>query len=89
MEEPEILVRVEGRVGRLTLNRPKALHALTTGMCQAMTDALMAWRDDAAVELVLIDHSGERGFCAGGDIRTLAESGAGDGKAAREFFFVE
>lgn len=85
----EVLTRIEGRVGRITLNRPQALHALTTAMCQAMTDALLAWREDPAVDLVLLDHSGERGFCAGGDIRMLAESGAGDGQAAREFFFVE
>lgn len=85
----DVLTRIEGRVGRITLNRPQALHALTTDMCRAMTDALMAWRADPAVELVLLDHAGERGFCAGGDIRMLAESGAGDGKAAREFFFVE
>ena len=89
MSEPEVLTRIEGRVGRITLNRPQALHALTTNMCRLMTDALLAWRDDPAVELVLIDHSGERGFCAGGDIRMLAESGAGDGALAREFFFVE
>lgn len=85
----EVLTRIEGKVGRITLNRPQALHALTTAMCQAMTSALLAWRDDPSVELVLLDHSGDRGFCAGGDIRMLAESGAGDGKAAREFFFVE
>lgn len=85
----DVLTRIEGRVGRITLNRPQALHALTTGMCQAMTDALLAWREDPAVELVLLDHAGERGFCAGGDIRMLAESGAADGKAAREFFFIE
>ena len=85
----EVLIRVEGNVGRITLNRPKALHALTTAMCAAMTDALLAWRDDPAVKLVLLDHAGERGFCAGGDIRMLAESGAGDGKDAREFFFIE
>jgi enoyl-CoA hydratase len=54
-----------------------------------MIEALLAWRDDPAVELVMIDHSGERGFCAGGDIRMLAESGAGDGVRAREFFFTE
>jgi enoyl-CoA hydratase len=89
MDEPEIIVRVEGRVGRLTLNRPQALHALTTNMCRLITEALLAWRADPAVELVLLDHSGERGFCAGGDIRMLAESGAGDGSAAREFFFTE
>ncbi|MDB5467591.1 MAG: enoyl-CoA hydratase/isomerase family protein [Phenylobacterium sp.] len=87
--EPEVLARVEGRVGRLTLNRPQALHALTTNMCRLMIAALTAWRDDPAVQLVLLDHSGERGFCAGGDIRMLAESGAGDGRAARAFFFTE
>ncbi|WP_374570198.1 enoyl-CoA hydratase/isomerase family protein [Phenylobacterium sp.] len=89
MSEAEVLTRVEGRVGRITLNRPKALHALNTAMCRQMTEALLAWRSDPAVELVLLDHSGERGFCAGGDIRMLAESGAGDGRQAREFFFVE
>ncbi|HKP79089.1 MAG TPA: enoyl-CoA hydratase/isomerase family protein [Phenylobacterium sp.] len=89
MSEPEVLTSIEGKVGRITLNRPQALHALTTNMCRLITDALLAWRDDPAVELVLIDHSGERGFCAGGDIRMLAESGAGDGKLAREFFFTE
>lgn len=85
----EVLIRVEGEVGRITLNRHKALHALTTAMCKAMTEALLAWRDDPAVKLVLMDHSGERGFCAGGDIRMLAESGASDGKDARQFFFIE
>ena len=89
MSEPEVIVQIEGRVGRLTLNRPQALHALTTNMIRLLTDALLAWRDDPAVELVLLDHAGERGFCAGGDIRMLAESGAGDGVAAREFFFTE
>jgi enoyl-CoA hydratase len=85
----EVLVRIEGAVGRLTLNRPQALHALTTGMCRLITEALVTWLDNPIVKLVLIDHSGERGFCAGGDIRMLAESGAGDGAAAREFFFEE
>jgi enoyl-CoA hydratase len=87
--EPEVLTRLEGRVGRITLNRPGALHALTTNMCRLMTDALLAWRDDPDVALVMFDHSGERGFCAGGDIRMLADSGAGDGREAREFFFLE
>lgn len=89
MSDPEVLTRIEGRVGRMTLNRPAALHALTTNMCRLITDALLAWRDDPAVELVMFDHSGDRGFCAGGDIRMLAESGAGDGRLAREFFFIE
>ena len=88
-EEPEVLIRIEGAVGRITLNRPQALHALTTNMCRIMIEALTTWIDNPIVKLVLIDHAGERGFCAGGDIRMLAESGAGDGKLAREFFFTE
>jgi enoyl-CoA hydratase len=86
---PEVLIRVEGKVGRITLNRPQALHALTTNICREMIAALVAWRNDPAVELVMLDHAGERGFCAGGDIRTLAESGKGDGFQGREFFYVE
>ena len=85
----EIIARLEPGVGRLTLNRPKALHALTTSMCEAMIQSLQAWSANPAVKLVLIDHAGERGFCAGGDIRMLAESGARDGAAARRFFLVE
>ena len=87
--DKEVIARIEGRVGRLTLNRPQALHALNIGMVASLTDALVAWRDDPAVDLVLLDHAGERGFCAGGDIRMLAESGAGDGAQARAFFFAE
>jgi enoyl-CoA hydratase len=87
-ETSELLVRREGGLGRLTLNRPEALGALTTGMCEAMTAALLAWRADPAVTAVLIDHEG-RGFCAGGDIRSLAESAAADGKAAFRFFHTE
>ena len=88
-DETEILTSIENGVGRLTLNRPKALHALNRGMCEAMTEALLAWRDDDAVKSILIDHAGERGFCAGGDIRMIAESGAGDASEARAFFDTE
>ena len=87
--ESEILTRVENSVGRITLNRPKAIHALNRSMCEIMTAALLAWRDDASVVSVLIDHAGERGFCAGGDIRMIAESGAGDASEAKAFFLAE
>ena len=87
--EPPVLTRIEGRIGRITLNRPKALHALTREMCALMTEALLAWKDDAAVQAVLLDHAGERGFCAGGDIRMIAESGAGDAAEAKAFFLTE
>jgi enoyl-CoA hydratase/carnithine racemase len=85
----ELIVEIDGPVGRIRLNRPKALHALTTPMCAAVLDALEAWRDDLSVEAIVIDHAEGRGFCAGGDIRMLAESGAKDGVEARAFFHTE
>jgi enoyl-CoA hydratase len=87
--EPPVLIRVEGRVGRITLNRPAAIHALTEEMCAMMIEALVAWADDAAVGAVMLDHSGARGFCAGGDIRMIAESGKGDATDAKRFFHTE
>ena len=86
---PDLIIDGAGPTGRIRLNRPKALHALTTAMCDGVLDALEAWRGDDAVRVVLIDHAEGRGFCAGGDIRMLAESGAGDGKDARAFFHTE
>ena len=88
-DQPEVLVRVEKNVGRLTLNRPQALHALTQTMCEIMIGALLDWQEDPEIYMVIIDHAGERGFCAGGDIRMLAHSGAGDGAEARAFFHTE
>jgi enoyl-CoA hydratase len=86
---PPVIAHVEHGWGRLTLNRPKALHALTQEMCELMTAALIAWRDNPQVVAVMIDHTGERGFCAGGDIRRIAEGGQGDGAGARAFFLAE
>jgi enoyl-CoA hydratase len=86
----DILTNAANGLGHITLNRPAALHALTTHMCANMTQALLAWRDDASIHAILLDHApGTRGFCAGGDIRMLAESGAGDSKDARAFFHTE
>ena len=85
----DVLISVEGGVGRLRLNRPKAIHALTTQMCEAMSDALLSWQSDSNVEIVLIDHVEGRGFCAGGDVVMLARSGNTDAEEARAFFFAE
>lgn len=85
----DVLTVIDGRVGRIRLNRPKQLQALTPAMCAGVSEALEAWRADTAVEAVIIDHAEGRGFCAGGDIRMLAASGAGDGAAARAFFATE
>ena len=85
----DLLVSTDGPVARIRLNRPKALHALNTAMCVGILDALEAWRGDEAVRCVVIDHAEGRGFCAGGDIRMLAGSGATDGEEARAFFRAE
>ena len=85
----DVLISIDGHTGRLSLNRPKAIHALNLPMCRAMIDALVKWREDDAIEAIIIDHSEGRGFCAGGDIRMLAESGAHDGTEARQFFHTE
>jgi enoyl-CoA hydratase len=89
-DQAEVVAHRDGVAGRLTLNRAETLHALNTAMCIEMIEALMDWKDDPAVTCVLIDHApGTRGFCAGGDIRMLADSGKGDGADARRFFYTE
>jgi enoyl-CoA hydratase len=85
----DVLISTQDRVGRLRLNRPKAIHALTTGMCEAMSRALLEWRNDDSVEAVIIDHAEGRGFCAGGDVVMLARSGGYDAEEAKRFFFAE
>ena len=85
----DVLISTDRGVGRLRLHRPKAIHALTREMCEAMSEALLRWRDDPEVEAVVIDHVEGRGFCAGGDVVMLAKSGAGDARDASAFFFAE
>ena len=79
----------DGAAGRLRLNRPKALHALDLSMVEGMTRALLDWREDPEVRIILIDHAEGRGFCAGGDVVTIANAVADDEAAARRFFFQE
>lgn len=83
----DILIRKEGRGGRITLNRPKALNALTYDMCLAIDRALIDWAGDPEVALVLIEGAGERAFCAGGDIAEMYASGTrGDYAYGRRFW---
>jgi enoyl-CoA hydratase len=85
----DLITRIEGKVGRLRLDRPKAIHALTREMCSEMIAALLTWREHLAVQAVMIDHAEGRGFCAGGDVVMLARSGGSDGAEARSFFHEE
>lgn len=83
----DIEIRIEGRAGRITLNRPAALNALSYGMTLAIDAALKSWRDDGRVALVLIDAAGERAFCAGGDIAEVHAAGrAGDFAFGQRFW---
>ena len=83
-----VIVTIEGRIGRLTLNRPKALNALDLPMIRIMTKALLGWRADAAIAGVVVDAVGEKAFCAGGDI--LALTGVRkDGDATPAEFYAE
>jgi enoyl-CoA hydratase len=85
----DVLISTQDRVGRLRLNRPKAIHALTTAMCDVMSEALLRWMHDDSVEAVVIDHAEGRGFCAGGDVVMIARSGNEDAVEAKRFFFAE
>ena len=85
----DTLTYIDCRAGRLRLNRPKALHALNLPMVRQMTRALLDWRHDKGVRLVVIDHAEGRGFCAGGDVVSIAQSALGRGEAGRAFFFEE
>ena len=88
----DLIAQIEGRIGCITLNRPKALNALTLDMVRAMTQALLAWRDDPQVLAVAVRGMGKEGpfgaFCAGGDIRFFHQA-AHAGDASLGDFFTE
>ncbi|HEX3811071.1 MAG TPA: enoyl-CoA hydratase/isomerase family protein [Rhizomicrobium sp.] len=85
-DEPHVLFEQRGAAGIITLNRPKALNALTHGMCIAMKAKLDEWANDAAIKSVIIQSTGEKAFCAGGDIRSLYESGINKTPYAKNFY---
>jgi len=87
--EPKVLTRHDGRVGRITMNRPQALNALDLPMIRAITHALQTWRDDPHVHAVVIEGTGDRAFCAGGDIRALRQHQLDGNRAPVDAFFSE
>ncbi|MFF3751976.1 enoyl-CoA hydratase/isomerase family protein [Streptomyces sp. NPDC002018] len=84
-DEPVLLGRA-GRAAHITLNRPRALNALTHPMVRRISEALAEWEDDASVTAVIISGAGERGLCAGGDIRAIHEDGRSGGSASPAFW---
>jgi enoyl-CoA hydratase len=89
VEDGEIIVRREGALRRITLNRPKALNALTLDMAVRMTAHLREWAADPAVGAVLLDGAGERGLCAGGDIRALYDAAKSGSSLPAQFWSTE
>ena len=88
----DVLAEVRGRIGCITLNRPKAINALSLGMVRALLAQLLAWKDDPQVLAVAIRGTHKEGvfghFCAGGDIRFLHQAGS-TGNPELEDFFTE
>jgi enoyl-CoA hydratase len=80
---------VVGNLGHITLNRPKALNALTLDMCEEITRLLVAWEKSPDIGAVLIDGKGDRAFCAGGDVILLHDSGKAGDARAEQFWRVE
>ena len=86
----DIWIGIEGLAGRITLQRPQALNAMTYDMCTAIEAAFDAWRDDPAVALIILDAEGDRAFCSGGDIADLYATGrAGDFSFGQTFWADE
>src|SRR4051794_26289173 len=88
-QEAHILFEKRGALGLITLNRPKALNALTHGMCLGLAKMLAHWAQDDEVKAVAIRGAGHRAFCAGGDIRAMLESSIAGTSAARKFLADE
>jgi enoyl-CoA hydratase len=74
VSEPDLIARREGAVGVIRLNRPKAINAVTLEMFRDIDKALDEFESDPAIGVILLEGAGERGLCAGGDIRALYES---------------
>ncbi len=90
MTSTETIVRREGSIGRITLNRPDALNALTLQMVRDMWGALKGWENEPSVVAVVVDGAGTRGLCAGGDIRALYDAvKAGDEEGPAIFWREE
>jgi enoyl-CoA hydratase/carnithine racemase len=73
-DDQDVLSKVEGCAGIITLNRPKALNALSLSMIREITRLLIEWKDDPEVRTVIIQSGSEKAFCAGGDIRSVYEA---------------
>ena len=86
VETPEVRFSVEGALAIVTLDRPRALNALTHRMVIEIATQLDTWEADPAVERVLIEGAGDRAFCAGGDIVGIYRDAVSGGNATEQFW---
>jgi enoyl-CoA hydratase len=87
--DAEVQVARVGALGRLTLNRPRAINALNHAMVRTLVAALDEWADDDSVRTVLLSGAGERGLCAGGDIVAIYDAVLGGRDEAVQFWADE
>ncbi|TLM87043.1 enoyl-CoA hydratase/isomerase family protein [Pseudarthrobacter sp. NamE5] len=85
----EVLFERRGQLGVVTLNRPRAVNALTAGMVEQLLEQLTAWADDDGVATVLVQGAGDRGLCAGGDIVAIYEDMLAGGERTAHFWETE
>lgn len=85
-ESDEVLTRIDGDVGLITLNRPKAINSLNQPMVDALRAILTRWEADDAVRAVVLSGAGDRGLCAGGDVVAVYHSARKDGVEVRKFW---
>jgi len=88
-EEGDLIVRREGAAGVIRLNRPKAINAMTLEMSLGIDAALDRFETDPQVGVIVLEGAGERGLCAGGDIRGLYESSRAGGDLGKVFWCQE
>jgi enoyl-CoA hydratase len=89
MQNNDILLRRDGSLGHIILNRPQAMNALTHGMVKAITAALTEWENDESVSTILLTGAGERGLCAGGDIVAIYRDALDGGHETARFWADE
>lgn len=88
-ENEDVLVTVANGIGRITLNRPKAINSLTHPMVTDISAALKTWENDDSVQAVLVSGAGDRGLCAGGDVVAIYHDAKGGGTESRRFWHDE
>jgi len=88
-QDNQILLRRDGRLGHIILNRPEAMNALTHGMVNAIMEALLNWENDDSVSTILLTGAGEKGLCAGGDIVAIYGDALAGGNETSQFWADE